>query len=69
MFTLCYYAAIMLLINVYYAALNLSCYYAAVVMLLCCYYASINFKSILCCYYASILITIVRNVNELIVLS
>ena len=34
MFTLCYYAAIMLLLNVYYAAINLSCYYAAVMLLL-----------------------------------
>ena len=28
MFTLCYYAAIMLLLNVYYAAVKLLCYYA-----------------------------------------
>ena len=28
MFTLCYYAAIMLPLIVYYAAINLSCYYA-----------------------------------------
>ena len=30
MFTLCYYADIMLPLNVYYAAINLSCYYADV---------------------------------------
>ena len=54
MFTLCYYAAIMLPLNEYYAAINLSCYYAAVILLLvfimllaktfgiCYYYASIN---------------------------
>ena len=29
MFTFCYYAAIIILLNVYYAAINLSCYYAA----------------------------------------
>ena len=48
MFTLCYYADIMLPLNVYYAAINLSCYYAAVVLLFkVYYYAVINFKSIL----------------------
>ena len=52
MFTLCYYADIMLPLNVYYAAINLSCYYAAVVLLFkVYYYAAINFKSILWCYY------------------
>ena len=47
MFTLCYYAAIMLLLNVCYAAINLSCYYAA-----------INFKSIYTfnIYYAAIML-------------
>ena len=55
-FTLCYYAAIILLLNVYYAAINLSCYYAAVVFLFkVYYYAAINFKSILFCYYAAII--------------
>ena len=29
--------AIMLLLNVYYAAINLSCYYAAIMLILCCY--------------------------------
>ena len=47
MFTLCYYAAIMLLLNVYYAAINLSCYYAAVMILLCCNYANIMLLLIL----------------------
>ena len=41
MFTLCYYAAIMLLLNVYYADINLSCYYAAVMLLFKVYYANI----------------------------
>ena len=54
-FTLCYYAAIMLLLNVYYAAINLLRYYAAIMLPLCQYYAAINFKSILCCYYAAII--------------
>ena len=51
MFTLCYYTAIMLSLNVYYAAINLSCYYAAVMLLFKVYYVAINCKSILCCYY------------------
>ena len=59
MFTLCYYAAIMLLLNVYYAAINFLYYYAAVMLIFKVYYANhnyaaINFKSILCCYYAAI---------------
>ena len=49
MFTLCYYADIMLPLNVYYAAINLSCYYAAVVLLFKVYYAIIN-NTLLCCY-------------------
>ena len=57
MFTLCYYAAIILLLNVYYAAINLSCYYAAVMLLLCCHYANIMLLLILKVYYAAILIT------------
>ena len=56
MFTLCYYAAIMLPLNVYYVAINISCYYAAIMLPLKVYYATINFKSILCCYYDSIII-------------
>ena len=63
MFTLCYYAAIIIIIMlplyVYYhnnyAAINLPCYYAAVMLLFKVYYA-INFKSILCCYCNAILI-------------
>ena len=49
MFTLCYYAAIILLLNVYYAAINLSCYYAAVILLFKIYYA--NIMLLLCGYY------------------
>ena len=49
MFTLCYYAAIMLSLKVYYDGIYLSCYYVAIKSLLCYYYAAINFKSILCC--------------------
>ena len=30
MFKLCYYTAIMLPLNIYYAAINLSCWYAAI---------------------------------------
>ena len=52
---MCYYAAIMLPLNVYYAAINLSCYYDTVMLLLCYYYAAINFKIIVCCYYVDII--------------
>ena len=38
MFTLCYYAAIMLPLNVYYVAINLSFYYAAVMLVFNVYY-------------------------------
>ena len=41
MFTLCYYAAIMLPLNVYYAVINLSCYYAPVILLFKVYHAII----------------------------
>ena len=41
MFTLCYHAAIMLILNVYYAAINLACYFAAVMLLFKVYYADI----------------------------
>ena len=41
MFTLFYYAAIMLSLNVYYAAINLTWYYAAVTLLFKVYYAII----------------------------
>ena len=41
MFTLCYYATIMLPLNVYYAAINCSCYYAADMFLFKVYYAII----------------------------
>ena len=46
MFTLCYYAAIVLALNLYYAAinlnyLNLSSYYAAVMLLFKVYYTII----------------------------
>ena len=41
MFTLCYYAAITLPLNVYYADINLSCYYAAIMLPLNVYYAVI----------------------------
>ena len=56
MFTLCYYAAIMQLLNVYYAAINLSCYYAAVMPLLFCHYANIMLLLILKVYYAAIML-------------
>ena len=46
---------IMLLLNVYYAAINLSCYYASVMMLLCCHYANIMLLLILKVYYAAII--------------
>ena len=39
MFTLCYYAAVMLPLNVYYAVIDLSCYYAAVMLLFKVYYS------------------------------
>ena len=41
MITLCYYVAIMLPFNIYYAAINLSCYYAAVMLIFKVYYAAI----------------------------
>ena len=40
MFTLCYYAAIMLLLHVYYAAIDLSRYYDAVMLLFKVYYTN-----------------------------
>ena len=54
MFKLFYYATIMLLLNVYYAAINLSCYYAAVMLLFKVYYANIMLLLILKVYYAAI---------------
>ena len=47
MFTLCYYASIMLPLNVYYAAINFACYYAAVMLLFKVYYAIIMLLIIL----------------------
>ena len=47
---------ILLPLNFYYAAINLSCYVAAVMLLFKVYYAIINFKSLLCCYYVAIII-------------
>ena len=53
MYTLCYYAAIMLPFKVYYAATNLYCYYSAIICnAISSYYSAI--KSILCFYYAAI---------------
>ena len=43
MFTLCYYAAIMLPLNEYYATINLSCYYADIMLPLNVYYAAIMY--------------------------
>ena len=37
MFTLYYYAAIMLPFKYYYAAINVSYYYVAIKSILCCY--------------------------------
>ena len=54
MLTLCYYSAIMLPFNVYYAAINLSCYYSAVMLLFKVYYA-IMLLLILKVYYAAIM--------------
>ena len=54
MFTLCYYAAIMLQLNIYYAAINLSCYYAAAMLLFKVYYAITMPLLILKVYYAAI---------------
>ena len=50
MFTLCYYAAIMLPLNVYYAAINLSCYYDAIMLLFKVYYSIIMLLLILKVY-------------------
>ena len=55
MFILCYYAAIMLPLNVYYAAINLPCYYDVVMLLFKAYYASIMLLFILKVYYAAIM--------------
>ena len=44
-FKLCYYAAIMLKLNVYYSVINLSCYYAAIMLPLKVYYAIIMLYS------------------------
>ena len=41
MFTLCYYATIMLPLNVYYAAINCSSYYDAIMLPLKVYHAAI----------------------------
>ena len=43
----------MLLLNVYYAAINLSCYYASVMLLFKVYYANIMLLLILKVYYAA----------------
>ena len=55
MFTLCYYAAIMLLLCGYYAAINYSCYYAAVMLLFKLYYDIIMLLLILKVYYAVVM--------------
>ena len=55
MFTLWYYAAIMLPLNVYYADIHLSSYYAAVVLLLKVKYAIIMLLFILKVYYVAII--------------
>ena len=52
---MCYYATIMLPLNLYYAAINMACYYASVILLFKVYYAAINVKSILCCCCAAIM--------------
>ena len=56
MFTWCYYAAIMLPLNVYYAANNLSCYLAAVMLIFKVYYTIIMHLLILKVYYAAIML-------------
>ena len=60
MFTLYYYVAIMLPLNVYYASINLSCNYSAVmlcyVMLFKIYYAIIMLLLILKVYYSAIML-------------
>ena len=47
---------ILLPLNVYYTAINLSCYYAAVALLLKVYYAIIMLLLILKVYYAAIML-------------
>ena len=59
-YILCYYAAIMPLLNVYYAAINLSCYYAAAMLLLCCHYANVMLLLILKVYYAAIMLLLLE---------
>ena len=59
MFTLCYYASIMLPLNVYYA-INLSWYYAAVMLPFKFYYAIIMLLLILKVYYAFIMLILLE---------
>ena len=56
MFTLCYYAAVMLPLNVYYAVIDLSCYYAAVMLLCNVHYAIIMLILILKLYYSTVML-------------
>ena len=60
MFTLCYYAAIMLPLNVYYAAINFACYYSAVMLLFKVYYVIIMQQFILKLYYAAIMLLLLE---------
>ena len=55
MFTLCYYTAIMLPLNVYYADINVTCYYATIMLLFKVYYAISMLLLILKVYYAAIM--------------
>ena len=54
MFTLMYNCAIMLLLNVYYAAINLSYYYVAVMLIFKVYYANIRLLLILILWYSAL---------------
>ena len=56
MFTLYYYAAIMLPLNVYYAAINLSCCCVDIMLPLKVYYVIIMLLYILKVYYAAIML-------------
>ena len=64
MFKLCYYDAIMLPLNVYYAAINLSCYYADAIkdMLACTCYHVIDVMLQFNVYYAIIMLLLILKV-------
>ena len=73
MFTLCYYDAIMLPLNLYYAANNLSCYYDTVMLLYKVYYDIIMMLLILKVYYAAIMFLLLeyyyKNYLDMIILN